>query len=237
KSILCEEDLYLLELVRYIHLNPIRAGIVKDIKNLNLYPRCGHSVLMGKIEHSWQHTDYVLRLFGKTVRTARRAYSGFVSKGISLGQRPDLVGGGLVRSSGGWSALKAIRSTGLRAVSDERILGSSDFVDSVLKQANEEYEKKTFAIAKGLNLDKLIAAVANHFEIDPSLLASSSRQRTVAHARSIICAIAEDKLKISGANVASMLSLSPSAVSKLASRGRKDSRREKIENDIFDLNN
>ena len=236
KSILCEEDLYLLELVRYIHLNPIRAGIVKDIKKLNSYSKCGHSVLMGKIKHPWQHTDYVLRLFGKTVRTARRAYSGFVSKGISLGQRPELVGGGLVRSSGGWSALKAMRSTGLRAVSDERILGSSDFADSVLKRANEEYEKKTFAIAKGLNLDKLIVAVADHFEIDPSLLASSSRQRTVARARSIICAMAVDKLTISGSNVAGMLSLSPSAVSKLASRGRKDSRREKIENDIFDLN-
>lgn len=142
----------------------------------------------------------------------------------------------MVRSSGGWSALKAIRSTGLRAVSDERILGSGDFVDSVLKQANEEYEKKTFAIAKGLNLDKLITAVTDQFEIDPGLLDSSSRQRTVSRARSIICAIAVDKLKISGANVASMLSLSPSAVSKLVSRGRKDSRREKIENYIFNLN-
>jgi len=191
---------------------------------------------MGKIKHPWQHTDYVLRLFGKTVRTTRRAYSDFVSKGISLGQRPDLVGGGLVRSSGGWSALKAIRSTGLRTVSDERILGSSDFVDSVLKQANEGYEKKTYAIAKGLNLDKLIATVADHFEIDASLLVTSSRQRIVARARAVICALAVDRLAISGAYVARMLNLSPSAVSKLASRGRKDSRREKIENDIFDLN-
>ena len=65
---------------------------------------------------------------------------------------------------------------------------------------------------------------------------SSSRQRIVAHARSIICALAVDRLAVSGAHVASMLNLSPSAVSKLASRGRKDSRREKIENDIFDLN-
>ena len=116
---------------------------------------------MGKIKHPWQHTDYVLRLFGKSVRTARRTYSDFVSKGISLGKRPDLVGGGLVRSSGGWSSLKAIRSTGLRTVSDERILGSSDFVESVLKLANEEYEKKTFAIAKGLNFDRLVAALGN----------------------------------------------------------------------------
>lgn len=79
KSILCEEDLYLLELVRYIHLNPLRAKIVKDLEKLKSYPRCGHSVLMGKIDHPWQHTEYVLRLFGKTVRTARKAYSIFVA--------------------------------------------------------------------------------------------------------------------------------------------------------------
>jgi putative transposase len=236
KSILCEEDQYLIELVRYIHLNPIRVGIIKDIKKLKSYSRCGHSVLMGKIKHPWQDTDYVLRLFGKTVGSARKAYSGFVFKGIALGRRPELVGGGLVRSSGGWSALKAMRSTGLRAASDERILGSSDFVESVLKQANEEYEKKTYAIAKGLTLDKIIAMVADHFEVDASLLLTSSRQRIVARARSIICALAVDRLAVSGAHVAITLNLSPSAVSKLASRGRKDSRRDKIENVIFNLN-
>jgi len=49
KSILCEEDPYLLELVRYIHLNPLRAGIVEELKKLEAYPYCGHSVLMGKV--------------------------------------------------------------------------------------------------------------------------------------------------------------------------------------------
>ena len=50
------------------------------------------------------------------------------------------------------------------------------------------------------------------------------------------CIETVDNLMISGSSVASMLNLSPSAVSKLASRGRKDSHREKIENDIFELN-
>ena len=236
KSILCEEDLYLLELVRYIHLNPIRAGIVKDLKKLKSYPKCGHSVLIGKIKHPWQHTDYVLRLFGKTIGTARRAYSIFVSKGIPIGRRPDLVGGGLIRSTGGWSVLKAIRSTNLRVISDERILGSSDFVESVLKQADEKYETKSLAIAKGLNLDKLIAFVAEHLEIDLDLLISSSRQKTVARARSIICCLAKDKLMLTGPEVASKLNLSPSAISKLASHGRMEILRKEIENDFFDLN-
>jgi hypothetical protein len=51
KSFLCEEDPYLLELVRDIHLNPFRAKIVKDLNGLKSYRYCGHSVIMGKIEH------------------------------------------------------------------------------------------------------------------------------------------------------------------------------------------
>ena len=48
KSIVCEEENYLLELIRYIHLNPLRAKIVDDIASLNRYQWGGHSVLMGK---------------------------------------------------------------------------------------------------------------------------------------------------------------------------------------------
>jgi len=46
KSIVCEEDPYLLELIRYIHLNPIRAGVVKDLKELDKYPWSGHSAIL-----------------------------------------------------------------------------------------------------------------------------------------------------------------------------------------------
>ena len=60
KSILCEEDTYLLELVRYIHLNPVRARVVGDMEELNTYPLCGHSALMGKVERQWQDTAYVV---------------------------------------------------------------------------------------------------------------------------------------------------------------------------------
>ncbi|UCE52696.1 MAG: transposase [Desulfobacterales bacterium] len=235
KSFLCEEEPYLLELVRYIHLNPIRARMVKDLKGLNTYPKTGHSVLMGKIKNDWQDTDYVLKRFGKTLRDARKAYLTFVSKGLSKGRRADLVGGGLLRSIGGWSVLKALRATGMRVMGDERILGSSDFVEAALKQANEFYEKKTLALAKGIDLDTLIKSVAEYFKLDADLLKSSSRQRKVAQVRAIICGLAVDHLMISGAEVARLLNLSPSAVSKLASRGRGDAVLRKIAQDIFNF--
>ncbi len=63
KSILCQEDSYLPELVRYIHLNPLRAGIVKDLRGLNSYPYCGHSCILGKRTNTWQDKDYILKLF------------------------------------------------------------------------------------------------------------------------------------------------------------------------------
>jgi putative transposase len=233
---LCEAYLYFHELVRYIHLNPIRAGKVKDINALNSHPNCGHSVLMGKVKHDWQDTDSVLKLFGSTVRKARNSYLAFVTKAVDQGRRPELVGGGLLRSHGGWAALKAMRSAGMWAMGDERILGSSDFVESVLKQANEQLEKKTLALAKGLDLDQLIQTVADQLEVDPTLIKSSSRQRALAQARSIICSLAVDKLKTSGATVARKLELSPSAVSKLASRGRQDVLASKIAARIFGFN-
>jgi REP element-mobilizing transposase RayT len=235
KSFLCEEELYFLELVRYIHLNPIRARLVDDIKALNKYSKTGHAVLMGNITHTWQDTDYVLRLFGESVRSARRSYSAFIFKGLSMGRRPDLVGGGLIRSLGGWSALKAIRATGMRIMGDERILGRSDFVEKVLKAADEAYEKKTLALAKGMDLKALICAVAGHFEIDSDIVKSSSRQRTVSRVRSIICCLAVDQLMIRGAEVARQLNLTTSAVSKLAGRGRLDPAAKEIAGDIFDF--
>ena len=63
KSILCEEDTYLLELVRYIHLNPLRAGLSADIKELDKYPFSGHSAIMGKKKRDWQDVSYILTRF------------------------------------------------------------------------------------------------------------------------------------------------------------------------------
>jgi hypothetical protein len=91
KSILCQEEVYLKELVRYIHLNPLRAKIVSDLDQLDTYAFCGHSALMNRVKRSWQEVDEVLGLFGETHRQARRRYRSFVKKGIEQGRRKDLT--------------------------------------------------------------------------------------------------------------------------------------------------
>lgn len=80
------------ELVRYIHLNPLGVKIVPGLKELDRYPYCRHSVLMGKKKREWQDAKYVLGFFGRRVGETRMEYASYVKKGIALGRRPELVG-------------------------------------------------------------------------------------------------------------------------------------------------
>jgi putative transposase len=226
KSFLCEEEPYLLELLRYIHLNPIRAGAVKDMSALEKFPWCGHGVIMGNNTREWQASAFVLRLFHEQQALARNAYAAFVEKGIVLGRRPDLIAGGLVRSAGGWLS---VRKSKERFASDERILGSSDFVTSMLSQAHEHYEKKIVAGMQGLDIERLIAVIGDHFGLSHAFLKSPSKQRHVARARALISSIASNILRLSGVEIARGLNLTPSAVSKLAAKGMGDPLSEEIE--------
>ena len=224
KSFLCEEEPYLLELIRYIHLNPLRVGAVKTMDELATFPWSGHSTLLGKHKREWQETEFVLHLFHERQTIARKAYLSFLEKGIALGRRSDLTGGGLIRSAGGWVAVQSLRKSKEHYASDERILGSSDFVSTVLKQANEQYEKKRL-----FDMETLIMFVCEYLHIDKSLLLSPVKQGQVARARSLIAHIAFNVLRLTGVSIAGSLGLSPSAVSKLAAKGRIDPLQEQIE--------
>ncbi|WP_155313723.1 transposase [Desulfosarcina ovata] len=219
KSILCEEDPYLLELVRYIHLNPLRAGIVDEIKALNIYPYCGHSVIMGNVIHGFHNIDYVLNLFGETIEQARRHYLEFVKKGISQGRRPDLTGGGLVRSAGGWAALRTMRKGESRIKGDERILGQGDFVDSVLQAAQENLDRKYMLLARGYDFQWLVERVTGLFGLTSKELLTGGKQRKTVTARSVLCYWATRELGMSAVAISKRLNIAASTASESAARG------------------
>jgi putative transposase len=167
RSILCQEDPYLLELVRYIHLNPLRAKLVKDLKELGRYPYSGHRILMGKEKRDWQDTGYVLGHFGSESGVARKRYRVYVGKGVEAGRRPELTGGGLIRSVGGWTRAKELAGTGIRLKGDERILGDSDFVLDALDASNEQFERKYRLKSQGVTLSRLSKRVSELLGVDP----------------------------------------------------------------------
>jgi REP element-mobilizing transposase RayT len=220
KSILCQEDAYLLELVRYIHLNPIRAGIVGDLMELGRYPYSGHSVLMGKVKQDWQNADAILRMFSDNATGARRGYRKFVEKGLEQGRRHDLTGGGLLRSAGGWEAVKALKKENIYQKSDERILGDGDFVSRILASAEEEMEKRYALRAHGFDLEKVALRVVEVLGVEAGDVWTRGRYRRVVEARSLFCYWSVRELGVPMSSLARRLGLSIPAVSKCVTRGQ-----------------
>ena len=221
KSILCQEEAYLLELVRYIHLNPVRARLVADVAALDRYPYAGHSVLMGHLKGDWQDTQAVLGRFGKTVRDARSHYRQFVQAGAGQGQRPDLTGGGLIRSAGGWEEVKALRKQGAFEKSDERILGDGQFVEEVLEAAREQMERKSLLRARGVDLETVAARVSAVLKLEAGQVERHGKERGLVQARSLYCYWAVRELGISLSDLARKFRLSSTAVSLSVKRGER----------------
>ena len=221
KSILCQEDVYLLELVRYIHLNPIRAGLVEDLDGLDRFPYSGHSVLMGKRENAWQDEKLVLGMFGEKLRTARGAYRAFVEKGIALGRRQDLTGGGLLRSVGGWKGVKALREERVYQKNDERILGDGDFVEKVLASAEEEMEKRYALRSAGIDLDRVASRVSVVLGMKLEEVWAKGKSRRIVEARSLLCYWAVRELGIPMSSLSRKLEISVPSISESVTRGQR----------------
>ena len=218
KSIVCEEDAYFQELVRYIHLNPIRANMVQNMSKLDVYPWCGHAVIMGRKRHDWQDRQYVLRWFGKKEKDAEKNYRRYVQEGISLGDRPDLVGGGLIRSLGGWSQVLSMRRHGNRDISDERILGSGVFVEQIIKEADDRIKHQLPDKSRGGKIQKLIQEICGKRDVNIDELRNGSRRQIVSDARRSIAIKLVKDYGTPLSEIARHVGVSTSAVSKMLNR-------------------
>ena len=241
KSVVCEEDAYLLELIRYIHLNPLRASLVQNLQELDKYPWSGHSSIFGRRKNplvlkkpkqsnrahkgneqeqclAEKTVEEVLLHFGETKRVARRRYRDFVKKGTDQGSREDLQGGGLVRSAGGETAGLLGRQEEEREKGDARILGSGDFVIQTLDRANEVFER---SVNSTISFDELIRRVTRDRKVDSKDLLSSRRTQEISNTRAIISYLTAIELKNSGKKIASHLRLSEKSVSRCIERGKK----------------
>jgi hypothetical protein len=112
KALLIDAEAYLLEIVRYVHLNPVRAGIVDLPAD---YPWSGHRAYMGLDEIPWLCSDWLLSLFCDNIREARTRYLSFVMDGMEEGRRSEFHSGAC----------------------EGRILGDDNFADRALTMANQ----------------------------------------------------------------------------------------------------
>jgi putative transposase len=138
QAILVDADSYLLELVRYVHLNPVRAGLVADPA---AYPHSGHRAYLGQTDVPWLHREWVLGQFADTEGAARRLYRRFIERGLAEGHRADLYQG----------------------AADSRILGDDHFAESIERSCQRPLRRRipigkivaVGAEAMGIELDRL----------------------------------------------------------------------------------
>ena len=215
KSIVVEEDAYALELVRYIHLNPVRGGLPVSLDDLDRYAWTGHAVLLGQRTFSAQDTAFVLAQFDTSVSPARRAYRDFLHGAPPRQVGVDLSGGGLRRSVAGWQYLTTLQRGRERWEHDERILGRSEFVHAVLDQC---------PVVRSSTLDPatLVASisqrVANRFGVTAAQIASPSKRRRVLAARAVVCHLAVCRLGFTLPTVAQALRISTQSVMRAIDR-------------------
>jgi REP element-mobilizing transposase RayT len=218
KSIVCEEDPYFQRLVCYIHLNPLRSGLVHSLEELDSYPWCGHGVVMKQSCNDWQDQEYVLEYFGKTEGRARKAYRQCLQEQSRKERQPELTGGGLIRSMGGWSVVKGKRKQGEWEQGDERILGSSVFVQEVLKHTEESVKHQIGFRETGKRVEKELEKVCRESGVTVELLQTGSRIQPLPKLRKKIAGKFVKEYGMTLAETARQLGVSTSAVARIIQR-------------------
>ncbi|MDZ7696640.1 MAG: hypothetical protein U5R49_06880 [Deltaproteobacteria bacterium] len=160
----------------------------------------------------------VLLHFGETQKVARRRYRDFVEKGIPQGRRPELQGGGLVRSAGGNKAGLLGRKADEREKGDARILGSGDFVGNILSEADKGLEYK---FIKRIPLPELVARISNHLETDKNEVLCGNRKEKNCEARALVSFFAAKKMGYRFNDVAETLSIHPVTAGRCSEKGKK----------------
>jgi putative transposase len=180
-----------------------------------------HCVILGEARSVWQDVDYVLRCFAEKRTTAKKRYLDYVRQGIEMGNRPDLTGGGLIRSLGGWSEAKSLRKEDIRLKGDERILGDSDYVLEVLKETGERFERGYELKAQGYDLDMLARRVAEIFRVRPEEIFRPGKYKKRVEARSVLSYWAVRELGETASAIAKKIGISQPAVSLSVERGER----------------
>jgi putative transposase len=207
KAIVCQEDSYLLELIRYINLNPVRAKLVSTIEDLASYGFSSHPYILGDKSAAWFDGSELLVHFGHSEALSRQAYLNFLRDGLF--QEPDLEGGGLRRS------LAITNYPRVNRASDDRILGDEKFVKNLLRVQEQGHESEPL-----IDAGAIVAAVCSQHNVTQFELIGNSRRNVIARARTAAVLRLARETEMNGSQIAETLGINKSAVSKIISRNQ-----------------
>ena len=208
KSILVEEERYLLQLIRYIHLNPIRSGRVETLEELGSWPYTGHAALLGQNSPKFVKVDETLSLFANTQNVARRRLLEFMADGLELEiDLEDSVTPANVDTANSQGDMSR----------DDRILGSLEFERKLLKLPNDR-QIDCAPVRNGLSQDslgELLAIVTKHYDLSVQELRSSSKRSHISKARHVIIWLGTKYYALSAAELARAINIRPYTVNRI----------------------
>lgn len=198
KAILCQSDRYLTELVRYIHLNPVRAGIVDRPED---YRYNSHRAYLGLAPSTIVDVDPVLRHFGVKKKTARERFQDFVSAGMQQGHCEKFY-----------------------VVSDQRILGTEEFVDTTIHRIGEakpsaQGSSSDAIITSEFQAERLLDAVERICGVSRVEFCGSSKSPAAVRAKEMLI-VAGLRLGVSKRVLSETIGLSSASISRRSDAAR-----------------
>jgi len=219
KSILCQDDDYFLTLVKYIHLNPLKANIVKSLDELEMFPWAGHQAQVGRADFDWQQVNAVLKAFSDNRNQAIKKYRYFMSTNLSEKEELEMKRGRMANlRNNKWELSSTLTSKQIQRA-NELILGDEYFIRKVIA-----YNKK-INICKDdgkfdLNFQKMIKIAAELCDSEVLHVFSKYRNHNASNARSLICSWCLDELNLPSREIAVQLNMARNAVYAVAAKGR-----------------
>ncbi len=199
KAILCQQEKYLLELVRYIHLNPIRASLVK---NPDEYKWSSHYAYLDYLNQPFVSKNFVLKMFSFDEFTAKNLYRQFINEGLSQGQKREYYD-----------------------IIDQRYLGSSEFVKKIeikLREntKNGESEKRLRIFQNRVapedkTVDNILKVVSDVTGISPECIIGRSKVRRISDVRALYSFFTSRYFGISNKSLAKFLNREDSSIANM----------------------
>lgn len=209
KSIICEESAYFLELVRYIHFNPVRAGIVACLEDLKNYPWSGHQALLGIRKICWQDTFTVLAEFASSGDISKQLYLKFLQEDGAFDQSADSC----------IEIKSAFADDEEKQLLRQGILGNIKFAEQIFRDAENKEIVRIDWKQQGIGLVDLVNLVADKIGVSAERIMIKGRQGLVSEAKALVVYLGIDCLGKTVKEMAEWTKMSISAASKARWRG------------------
>ena len=208
RAILCDKDSYLLELTRYIHLNPVRARIAKEP---HAYPWSSYRAYLGREPETGLETKLVLEMMSKKKAAARRSYERFVLDALGEGKREDYY-----------------------AATEQIFLGDEGFVETSKK--HYQSMDKPMISDRGLkpDLQTILERVSNHTGIALPVIVGTTEGEAEKSARELVVGIARWSFNVPLSEVANALKRKPNTISVMARKLAEQSSKEPRTQDLME---